>query len=96
MYAEKDNCVIATPKSKADLALEAVYERALKLNDIVNNLSHRLSPISTPQPEEKAGTGSTISPCKQQSYMLDQLDMIANQLDKTHSTVAIALNTLEI
>lgn len=95
MYAEKDNCVIAAPKSKADLALEAVYERALKLNDIVNNLSHRLSPISTPQQEETCGT-SSISPSKQQSYMLDQLEMIANQLDKTHSTIATALNALEI
>lgn len=94
MYAA-ETCTVA-PKSKMDLSLESVYERALKLNDIVNNLNNRLAPISTPQLEEKCGTNGSISPCKAQGYILDQLDMIANQLDKTHTTIATILNTLEI
>jgi hypothetical protein len=95
MYAAEGNCVNAAPKSKMELSLESVYERALKLNDSVNDLAKRLSPVSTPQQEEKCGT-SAVSPCKSQGYMLDQLDMIANQIDKTHSAVLAALSVLEI
>lgn len=94
MYAV-ETCAVA-PKSKMDLSLESVYERALKLNDIVNNLNNRLAPISAPQPEDQKGTNGSISPCKAQGYVLDQLDMIADQIDKAHSTVLTALNALEI